>query len=161
MLRLGASIVALLALGTMSALAQTADKALINGKIITVDDRFTIGQAVAIRGQRILKVGSNAEIEQLRGPSTQIIDLAGRTVIPPDRRLALVRAAEHDSCTSTASRRGRARSNTYRAGTRGGPGAWIVVLGGGQEEHHRRAAVFRLRSSTASLPATPVAAGGL
>ena len=69
MLRLGASIVALLALGTMSALAQTADKVLINGKIVTVDDRFTIAQALAIRGQRIVKVGSNAEIEQLKGPA--------------------------------------------------------------------------------------------
>ena len=61
-----ALVIGSLALGSLPAFAQTADKALINGKIITVDDRFTIGQAIAIRGQRIVKVGSNAEIERSR-----------------------------------------------------------------------------------------------
>jgi predicted amidohydrolase YtcJ len=137
MLRLGASIVALLALGTMSALAQTADKALINGKIITVDDRFTIGQAVAIRGQRILKVGSNAEIEQLRGPSTQVIDLAGRTVIPGliDNHSHWVRAAEHDELRfDGVTSRARALEMLAERVRAASPGTWIVVLGGWSEE---------------------------
>jgi predicted amidohydrolase YtcJ len=137
MLRLGASIVALLALGTMSALAQTADKALINGKIITVDDRFTIEQAVAIRGQRVVKVGSNAEIEQLRGPSTQIIDLAGRTVIPGliDNHSHWVRAAEHDELRfDGVTSRTRALEMLAERVRAAAPGAWIVVLGGWSEE---------------------------
>ena len=137
MLRLGASIVALLALGTMSALAQTADKALINGKIITVDDRFTIEQAVAIRGQRVVKVGSNAEIEQLRGPSTQIIDLAGRTVIPGliDNHSHWVRAAEHDELRfDGVTSRTRALEMLAERVRAAAPGAWIVVFGGWSEE---------------------------
>ena len=67
-----ALLVAALALtlaGATPALAQTppADTILVNGKIVTVDDRFTIAQAVAIKGQRIVAVGSNAEIGKLRG----------------------------------------------------------------------------------------------
>ena len=137
MLRLGASIVALLALGTMSALAQTADKALINGKIITVDDRFTIGQAIAIRGQRVVKVGSNAEIERLTGPSTQIINLAGRTVIPGliDNHSHWVRAAEHDELRfDGVTSRARALEMLAERVRAVPPGAWIVVLGGWSEE---------------------------
>ena len=60
----------------------TADTVLTNGKIITVDDRFSIAQAVAIRGERILAVGTNQEIGRLAGPSTRRIDLRGRAVVP-------------------------------------------------------------------------------
>ena len=47
-----------------------ADVVLTNGKIITVDDKFTIAQAVAIKGDRIVAVGTNQEITRLAGPST-------------------------------------------------------------------------------------------
>jgi predicted amidohydrolase YtcJ len=132
-----ALVIGSLALGSLPALAQTADKALINGKIITVDDRFTIGQAVAIRGQRIVKVGSNAEIQQLTGPSTQIIDLAGRTVIPGliDNHSHWVRAAEHDELRfDGVTSRARALEMLAERVRAASPGAWIVVLGGWSEE---------------------------
>jgi hypothetical protein len=59
-----------------------ADLVLTGGKIITVDNRFSIAQAVAIRGDRIVAVGSNADIGRLAGPSTRRIDLRGRAVVP-------------------------------------------------------------------------------
>src|SRR4029450_5026380 len=59
-----------------------ADVVLTNGKIITVDGKFTIAQAVAIRGDRFVAVGSNAEINRLAGPNTRRIDLGGKAVIP-------------------------------------------------------------------------------
>jgi predicted amidohydrolase YtcJ len=62
--------------------ADTADRILLNGKVITVDKRDSIQQAVAIKGQHILAVGSSADIQKLAGPDTEIIDLAGRTVTP-------------------------------------------------------------------------------
>ena len=67
---------------------------LTNGKIITVDERFTIAQAVAISGDRIVAVGTNQEIGQLAGPGTRRIDLRGRAVIPGliDNHMHLVRA---------------------------------------------------------------------
>jgi predicted amidohydrolase YtcJ len=58
------------------------DTILFNGKIITVDDRFSIAQAVAIRGERFSAVGTNEEISKLAGPNTKRIDLRGRAVTP-------------------------------------------------------------------------------
>ena len=55
---------------------------LTNGKIITVDDQFSIAQAVAVRGDRIVAVGTNQDITRLAGPSTRRIDLRGRSVVP-------------------------------------------------------------------------------
>src|SRR5437867_11899952 len=58
------------------------DTVLTNGKIITVDDRFTIAQAMAIQGDRFVAVGSNQDITRLAGPGTRRIDLGGKAVIP-------------------------------------------------------------------------------
>ena len=62
--------------------AGPADVILSNGKIITVDDEFTIAQAVAITGDRVIAVGTNQDITRLAGPSTRSIDLNGRAVVP-------------------------------------------------------------------------------
>jgi len=59
-----------------------ADIILTNGKIITVNDTFQIAQAVAVRGARIIAVGSNADITRLAGPNTQRIDLRGKSMVP-------------------------------------------------------------------------------
>ncbi len=59
-----------------------------NAKIVTMDDATfesrvgTIGQAMAVRGDEILAVGTNSEIRALAGPQTQQMDLQGRTVLP-------------------------------------------------------------------------------
>jgi hypothetical protein len=47
-----------------------------------VDGTFSIAQAIAVTGQRITAVGSNADVMKLAGPGTQVIDLKGRTVVP-------------------------------------------------------------------------------
>ena len=53
-----------------------------NGKVLTVDDAFSIAQAVAVRDGRFLKVGTDQEVLALKGPATQVIDLEGRSVVP-------------------------------------------------------------------------------
>jgi predicted amidohydrolase YtcJ len=58
------------------------DVILTGGKVITVDDRFTIAQAIAVKGDRVVAVGSNDDISSLAGPATRRIDLAGRAVVP-------------------------------------------------------------------------------
>lgn len=62
--------------------ARPPDLILVNGKIVTVDERFTIAQAVAIRDDRVIAVGTNQEITRLVAPGIPQIDLRGRTVIP-------------------------------------------------------------------------------
>jgi predicted amidohydrolase YtcJ len=59
-----------------------ADLILTNGKIITVDSAFTVAQAIAIAGDRVLAVGPDAAIAPLRSPATRIVDLKGKVVIP-------------------------------------------------------------------------------
>jgi predicted amidohydrolase YtcJ len=119
--------------------AQTVDRVLLNGKIVTVDGQFRIAQALAIAGPRIVAVGSNAEIERLTGPTTQVLDLQGRTVIPGliDNHAHWIRAAEHwqqemrlDGVTARAQ---AIKMLTERVAT-AQPGEWIVALGGWSEE---------------------------
>ena len=76
-------------------LCAQSDLILTNGKIITVDERFSIAQAVAIRGDRIVATGTNQEIAQTAGPNTRRIDLKGKAVIPGliDNHMHLLRAA--------------------------------------------------------------------
>ncbi len=59
-----------------------ADVVLYNGKIITVDGNFSIHEAVAVKGSKILATGKNDVILNLAGKPTKMIDLAGKTVIP-------------------------------------------------------------------------------
>lgn len=59
-----------------------ADMILYGGKIITVDQRFSIVEAVAVVGDRIAAVGTDAEIKRLAGDGTRRIDLRGACVVP-------------------------------------------------------------------------------
>ena len=130
-------VLALVAAAAGPASAQAPDTVLVNGKIVTVDDRFTIAQALAIKGERILKVGTTAEVEALRGPQTRVIDLAGRTVIPGliDNHAHWVRAAEHDELRfdGVTSRQQALKMLADRVHSVPA-GEWIVVLGGWSEE---------------------------
>lgn len=59
-----------------------ADAVYINGKVWTVDAAKPEAQAIAVWRGRIIKVGMNADVKQLIGPGTKVIDLAGRRVVP-------------------------------------------------------------------------------
>jgi predicted amidohydrolase YtcJ len=62
--------------------AQAPDLILHNGKILTVDNNFTIVQAVSITGNKFTMTGTNEAVLATAGPNTQKIDLKGRTVTP-------------------------------------------------------------------------------
>lgn len=81
-LRLGAVAAALAVMAAPALRAQQADMILHNGKVVTVDAKFSIAQAVAIQGNTIAAVGTDATVLALKGPNTKVIDLKGRTVIP-------------------------------------------------------------------------------
>jgi len=55
---------------------------LVNGDVRLMDRRSSRAAAVAIRGDGIQAVGTTREIQRLAGPSTKVIDLAGRTALP-------------------------------------------------------------------------------
>jgi predicted amidohydrolase YtcJ len=59
-----------------------ADLVLRSGKIITVDEKETIVEAVAVKHGKIIAVGRDKEIDAYISSNTKIIDLKGRTVLP-------------------------------------------------------------------------------
>lgn len=66
-----------------SASQQTlGDLIIINGKVITVDSDFSIAQAVAVKSDRIVAVGTSDEIEALADKNAKVLDLKGKTVLP-------------------------------------------------------------------------------
>ena len=72
----------LLVLGGCGTGIEPADMVLHNGKIVTLDDQFGEVEALAIRAQRIMAVGTNSEIEKFIGEGTEVIDLDGRLATP-------------------------------------------------------------------------------
>ena len=63
-------------------MTQPADLLITNAAVYTVDDANPWAQAVAVRGNRIVFVGRADEAGDWRGPRTQVIDGAGRTLLP-------------------------------------------------------------------------------
>lgn len=119
----------------LNAQQPSPDLILWNAKIITVDERFTIAQALAVKGDRIVAVGSNQEIARLAGPATKKLDLKGRSVIPGliDNHMHLLRAAstwtkelrfDGIDTRKQAIEMIRARAKEV------GPGQWVYNIGG-------------------------------
>jgi hypothetical protein len=133
------SVGALLVTGLLSlagaALAQAPDAVLINGRIVTLDARSTVAEAVAVKNDRIAAVGASTDIGRLADAATRIIDLGGRTVIPGliDSHIHAIRAGLRFGAEvswigspTIADAMGRIRDAAKAAR----PGAWIVVAGG-------------------------------
>jgi predicted amidohydrolase YtcJ len=121
--------------GFLLAQQPTADVILSNGKIITVDERFSIAQAVAIRGDRIVAVGTNQDINRLAGPNTRRIDLSGRAVTPGfiDNHAHFQEEGAYWQLElrldGVESRKQALEMIRARAQARG-PGEWVFTLGG-------------------------------
>ena len=62
--------------------AETADLIVVNGRVFAADEAGTTAEAVAVRGNTILRLGTTAEISALRGPETRVVDAHGGSVVP-------------------------------------------------------------------------------
>ena len=156
----GLLVLALLSLSAAAQGAGTADTILINGKIATVDDRFTMAQALAIKDRRIIASGSNDAVRKHAGASTKVIDLKGRTVVPGliDNHSHWIRAAEHDELRfdGVTTRAQAVKMLAERLATKK-PGEWVVVLGGWSEEQFTdEVRGFPLAELDAMAPNNPV-----
>jgi predicted amidohydrolase YtcJ len=76
------SVGSLLFMATTPLRAADADLILHHGKIVTVDKSFSIHQALAVQGDRILRVGTNDDVLKTKGARTELVDLGGKTVLP-------------------------------------------------------------------------------
>jgi predicted amidohydrolase YtcJ len=59
-----------------------ADLVVLNGKTLTVDSRFSMVEAAAVRDGQFVAVGSSADIKKLLSDRTRVIDARGKTVVP-------------------------------------------------------------------------------
>jgi len=156
----GLLVLAMLSLSAAAQGAGTADTILINGKIATVDDRFTMAQALAIKDRRVIATGSNDAVRKHAGASTKVIDLKGRTVVPGliDNHSHWIRAAEHDELRfdGVTTRAQAVKMLAERLATKK-PGEWVVVLGGWSEEQFTdEVRGFPLAELDAMAPNNPV-----
>lgn len=132
-----AQFAAVVTLAWSAAASAAPDTVLVHGKVVTVDDHFSIVEALAIKDGRIVAAGKSAAIAKLADKSTKRIDLKGRTVIPGliDDHAHWVRAAEHDELRfdGVTSRKAAIAKLVARVKS-AKPGEWIAVLGGWSEE---------------------------
>jgi predicted amidohydrolase YtcJ len=71
-----------LLLSAAAATSAPADLIIRDAHIVTVDPKFSIARAAAVRGGKFVAVGSDAEVMKHAGPNTRVIDLHGKTVLP-------------------------------------------------------------------------------
>jgi predicted amidohydrolase YtcJ len=112
-----------------------ADLILTNGKIITVDEKFTVAQAVAVKGDRIVSVGTTQQIVQMAGPNTRRIDLRGKAAIPGliDNHMHLLRAGTtwaHEVRLDGIESRKQALDMFAARAKAIAPGDWVYTIGG-------------------------------
>jgi predicted amidohydrolase YtcJ len=62
--------------------AQDTDLIVVNGNIYTVNEKQPHTEAMAVKGDRIVFLGSNEDARKFRGDKTRIVDLGGKTVVP-------------------------------------------------------------------------------
>ena len=142
--RAGALVLALTLLSGAASAQQQASVAtlvLTNGRIVTVDSSRPEAQAVAIAGDRIIAVGSSAEIQRHVGRGTEVIDLQGRLAVPgfieghghymglgqSKLQLDLTTASSWDDIVAMV----------RDAATKAKPGEWILGRGWHQEKWNR------------------------
>jgi|GEM_PF-104096 predicted amidohydrolase YtcJ/acetyl esterase/lipase len=139
-----------------------ADTVLINGKVLTVDNEFSVVSAIAIEGERIAAVGDNDAVSALIGDSTEVIDLQGKTVIPGliDNHIHFIRMPQRWNLQARIdavnSRVEALEIITAKAATME-PGEWIMVQGGWSESQFAdEQGGFTLEELDAAAPNNPV-----
>ena len=110
------------------------------GQVLTVDRGFTRAQALAVRGERILAVGDDADVLALVGEGAVHVDLHGRTLMPGfvDAHAHMDREGLRHIYPSLAEARTIAdvQAVVRREVVRARPGEWIVLMPLGQPPYH-------------------------
>ncbi len=149
------------AAGAAAGTGSPADLVLRNGAIYTVDAVRSWAETVAVRGDRIVFVGSDPDVAPFLGPKTQVVDLGGRFVLPGfhDRHThPLEGGVELTRCDLNASRdRDEVLSRLRACAAALGNAPWL--LGGGWDLTLFPGGIADRRDLDAILPDRPAALG--
>jgi predicted amidohydrolase YtcJ len=139
-----------------------ADTVFINGKILTVDQNFSIVESLAVVEDRIVAVGSNTDVNGLIGDTTQVVDLDGKTAIPGliDNHIHFIRMPQRWNLQARIdgqnTRQGALDAITEKAASMQ-PGEWLMVQGGWSEgQFADQAGGFTLEELDAAAPNNPL-----
>ncbi|WP_343729687.1 amidohydrolase [Duganella sp.] len=141
--------------------AHATDIIITNGKVATMTKEGAYAQALAITDGKIDAVGSNAHILKRKTANTQVIDAAGKTVIPGlnDSHLHIIREGLNynaelrwDGVTSLK----RALQMLKEQAARTPDGAWVKVVGGWNEYQFEEKRLPTLEEINQAVPDKPV-----
>ncbi len=152
-------LVVLLPLRSQGQPSSAADTIFANGNIYTVNNAAPHAEAIAVRGERILFVGSNDEAKKYSGPKTRTIDLQGKTAVPgfTDSHYHILGVGERfmQLDLESATSREWFLSKVKEQAEETGPGRWIN--GRGWIETFWKPPVFPTREDLDKVaPANPV-----
>jgi len=132
-----------------------------NGKFTTLDSAKPAASAVAIAGDRFAAVGGESDVMPLAGPTTRMIDLGGRRVIPGlmDSHTHVIRGGLYynmelrwDGVPSLADAMRLLRAQVARTP----PPQWVRVIGGFNEYQFAEKRMPTLDELNQAAPDTPV-----
>jgi len=157
-----ASLVCLISACKPTPPAEVPDTILVNGKVLTVDKDFSVANALAIKGARILAVGTDQVIRAMADGKTRVIDVQGKTVIPGliDNHMHFIRAAQRWNLQARIdgiSSRAEALAIISKKAASLPPGAWLMVQGGWHENQFSdKPGGFTLEELDAAAPKNPL-----
>jgi predicted amidohydrolase YtcJ len=111
--------------------AEPADLIIHHAKVVTLDAKSTVAEAVAVRDGVIVAVGEDEDVLKLQGPKTRVIDANGRTVLPGlmDSHVhpSSVVASELDNWQPNLRTIAEVQSYIRITAAKLQPGKWIVI----------------------------------
>lgn len=145
----------------MMSVERVADLIVTGGRIHTLVAAAPVAEALAVADGRVLAAGTAADVLRHRGPGTQVIDAAGRTVIPGliDSHIHSIRGGLNfnlelrwDGVPSLSDALQRLREQAQRTP----PPQWVRVVGGWSEFQFAERRLPTLAEVNAAAPETPV-----
>jgi predicted amidohydrolase YtcJ len=152
-------LAALSGCGTLG-VQEPADTLIVNARVNTLDPRKPRAEAIAVKGERILAVGSEAELNVHKNMNTRVIDAGGRTVVPGinDAHTHFIRGGltytnevRWDGVPSLAEGMRRVREQARRTP----PPHWVQVIGGwtwAQFQEKRFPTLDEINAATGDTP---------
>ena len=139
-----------------------ADLLLVHGKVVTVDDAFSIKSAVAVKGGRIIAVGGDELLQRYKGATT--IDLHGLTLLPGfiDDHLHPQALSPRSIDAAQARSIGELQEMIRKKAEQLGKGEWITGYGWAEANLAEKRNVLRsdLDEAAPDNPVALVRAGG-